>query len=102
MNLDLGIPQLDQSTHPSINNIPLMRKEFRSRYTTVRSRFTSVHKETFISWYTATAQNLDQSIPLLNCLDQSRPLLNCLDHSIPFRSWYTVSTVWLLDLSYSL
>ena len=92
MNLDLGIPQLDQSTHPSINNIPLMRKEFRSRYTTVRSRFTSVHKETFISWYTATAQNLDQSIPLLNCLD----------HSIPFRSWYTVSTVWLLDLSYSL
>ena len=79
-----------------------MRKEFRSRYTTVRSRFMSLHKETFISWYTAAAQNLDQSIPLLNCLDQSRPLLNCLDHSIPFRSWYTVSTVWLLDQSYSL
>ena len=102
MNLDLGIPQLDQSTPLSINNIPLMRKEFRSRYTTVRSRFTSLHKETFISWYTAATQNLDQSITLLNCLDQSRPLLNCLDHSTPFRSWYTVSTVWLLDQSYSL
>ena len=102
MNLDLGIPQLDQSTPLSKNNITLMRKELRSRYTTDRSRFTSLHKETFISWCTAAAQNLDQSIPLLDCLDQSRPLLNCLDHSIPFRSWYTVSTVWLLDQSYSL
>ena len=31
-----------------------MRKKFRSKYTTVRSRYTSLSKETFRSWYAAT------------------------------------------------
>ena len=66
--------------------------EFRSRYTTVRSRYTSLHQETFRSWYTAAAQNLDQSIPPLKCSD----------HSIPFRSKYTLGTFRVLDLSYPL
>ena len=34
-------------------NILFIRKEFRSRYTTVRSRYTSLHKRTFGSLYTA-------------------------------------------------
>ena len=110
-----------------MNNILFITKEFRSRYTAVRSRYTSLHRGTFYSWErnldpsipqldqgtplspkkhlglgTLLPQsNLDQSIPPLSCLDHSIPPLSCLDHSIPFRSRYTVGTVWVLDQSYS-
>ena len=76
MNLDIGIPQLDQGT-------PLSIKEHLGLCTLLPQL------------------NLDQSIPTLSCLDHSIPPLNCLDHSIPFRSRYTVGTVWVLDQSYS-